>query len=131
MKSTPASATPAPFIRSSEFMKTIISLAAARVLQRDTDVEPGTARQLRVDRDLASEIAYPLAHADEPESTLALDLPGVEPTPVIDDPQGDRVRGPTQHDLGLLGAAVLDGVSQPLLRDAIEHTAVSGEIAGI
>ena len=88
--------------------------------QRDMDVEPGTARRLRVDRDLAAEMTHPLAHADEPEPTLALDLPRVEPTPVIDDLQGDRVRSPTQCDLGLLGAAVLDGISQPLLRDAIE-----------
>src|SRR5881628_2974687 len=88
--------------------------------QRDTGAEPGTARRLRVDRDLASEMTHPLAHADEPEPTLALDLPGVEPAPVIDDPQGDRVRSPTQRDLDVLGATVLDGISQPLLRDAIE-----------
>src|SRR5262249_60685292 len=62
----------------------------------------------------------PLAHAAESEPTLALDLPGVEPTPVIDDPQRNRVRRPTQCDLGLLGTAVLDGIAQPLLRDAIQ-----------
>src|SRR5262245_55731503 len=78
---------------------------------RDTDVEPGAARRLRVDRDLTAEVTHPLAHADEPEPTLALGPPGVEPPPVIDDPQGDRVRGPAQCDLGLLGAAVLDGIS--------------------
>ena len=88
--------------------------------QGNADVEPGTARRLRVDRDLASERTHPLAHADESEPTLALDLPGVEPTPVIDDPHRNRVRSPTQCDLGLLGAAVLDGISQSLLGDAIE-----------
>src|SRR5437867_30543 len=88
--------------------------------QRDTDVELGAARRLRVDRDLASERTHPLTHADEPEPTLALDLPGFEPTPMIDDPQVDRVRSAAQRDLGLLGAAVLDGISQSLLGDAIE-----------
>src|SRR2546425_11800244 len=88
--------------------------------QRDTDVERGAARRLRVDRDLTAERTHPLTHADEPEPTLALDLPGVEPTPMINDPQVDRVRSPTQRDLGLLGAAVLDGISQSLLGDAIE-----------
>src|SRR5436190_22919841 len=88
--------------------------------QRDTDVELGAARRLRVDRDLASERTHPLTHADEPEPTFALGPPGVEAPPVIDDPQGDRVRSPTQYDLGLLGAAVLDGISQTLLRDAIQ-----------
>src|SRR5207245_10653867 len=69
--------------------------------QRDTDVELGAARRLRVDRDLAPEVTHALAHADEPEPALALDLPGVEPTPVIDDPQGDRVCSLTQRDLRL------------------------------
>ena len=73
-----------------------------------------------LDRDLTAERTHPLTHADEPEPTLALDLPGVEPTPMINDPQVDRVRSPTQRDLGLLGAAVLDGISQSLLGDAIE-----------
>ena len=39
---------------------------------------------------------------------------------MIDDPQVDRVRSAAQRDLGLLGAAVLDGISQSLLGDAIE-----------
>src|SRR5882762_5527221 len=55
--------------------------------KRDTNLDPGTIRWLRIDRDVASEMKYPLAHADEPESALAVDRPGVEPDAVIDDLQ--------------------------------------------
>src|SRR5262245_31611622 len=88
--------------------------------QRHMNAEPGTARRLRIDRNLASEVTHALAHADEPEPALALDLPEVESIPVIDNPQDDRVRCRTQRDLGLLGAAALDRISQPFLRDAVE-----------
>jgi len=56
----------------------------------------------------------------KPEPALDLHKLGIEPNAVVDDPQRDRVRGRGQRDLGVLRAAVLDGIAQRFLRDAIE-----------
>ena len=97
----------------------MFSVGVVSFRQRDKNVKPGSRRRLRVDRDLASEMKHPLAHAHQPKPPLALDQRGVETSTVIDDPQRDHVRVPAQLDLDMLRTAVLDGIRQRLLGDAI------------
>src|SRR6266542_3888938 len=63
---------------------------------------------------------HTLSHADEPEPCPTLDPPRVEPDAVIHDPQGYRIGASRQIHAEVLGAAVLDGISQPFLHEAIE-----------
>src|SRR5215831_5642062 len=88
--------------------------------QRNTDADPRTVRRFRVDGELAPEREHALAHADESQPALANGQGVVEAGAVVDDTQSDRVGGPAQLDASVLRAAVLDGVRQRLLRDAIE-----------
>ena len=74
----------------------------------------------RVDRDFPADQAQPLPHADQAEPPLAGGRAGVEPAPVVGDPERDRVRASAQLDPGVPGAAVLDDVPQGLLGDAVE-----------
>jgi len=87
-------------------------------------VHPRTAPGLRVNDDLASAKKHALAHADEPEPVLALDQLGVEASAIIDDPQRDHVRGPAELDSDVLRAAVLGGIRQRFLGDAIQPSPV-------
>src|SRR5262249_8189765 len=96
------------------------SLPWAPSIQWNTDADSRTRQRLRVDRDLAAEREYALAHADESETTLAGGQLGIEPGAIVDDPQRDHIVAPAQLDTGVLCAAMLDGIGQRLLRDAIE-----------
>src|SRR5215470_5580700 len=99
---------------------TSVSCRRGPSVQGNADGDPRAARRLRVDGELASEGEDALAHAHEPEPALALDRAGVEPGAVVDDREGDRLVYAVELHADVLRTAVLDGIGQRLLRDAIE-----------
>src|SRR5919198_1640512 len=86
----------------------------------DVDPHQGALPAGAVDRDLATEGAGPLAHAQEPER-LYVGEGGLRDTgPVVPDFQDHVVPGLGQDDPDGRGARVAGGVGQGLLADAEE-----------
>ncbi len=83
-------------------------------------MESSTARGLRVDGDLASDMKDAFAHADQPQPAFGKDHRTVESATVIGDSQGNRTYSSAQFDARAASAAVFDDISQTFLRDPIQ-----------
>src|SRR5207248_10380902 len=70
------------------------------LFRSDADVDPRAAPRPGVDRDHAADQVQPLPHAHQPEPAAAAGRRGVEPGPVVADPQPDPVRRSAQLDRG-------------------------------